>query len=434
MSASGKQPTRNMAEAACQTMRDLLEQTDVVISDRHAESLRQFSALADHDAHYRQYGEIARSVANLLQDKSGQFIDQGTFIQILAVAPAFIDALSAFEDRFEIQFNNTLVHPVPPSSDRLSDTCLVLTDNDAFFQLFSANLRANGFVASRIESLASLLEIGLQTQPAAIIGDLKLMADRPAATDLLTRLQHASDLPPHLIVLGDPRDFSARLFAVRLGATRFFPNPPDIHRMVAVLKGVTAKTPIKPYRVFMVDDDRTMAPIYAKALTKAGMITTLSNDPINAMQAIADFSPDLIITDLLMSSCNGLEFISVIRQDDSLLDTPILLLTSDMDQKRHIEALSLGAEACMSKPVSLPLFIASVSAQAKKSRRLKRSRRDLHDFFARMRNGEIANDRKPLADELRLVQDELIAPEMIPPSDYIVREHDTDAVASSGQA
>lgn len=424
MSSLERRKIQVFAEAACQTMRTLLEQPDLIIAEQHAEILKLFFEAADGDESYRSYGEIARSVANLISGQIGQFIDPQTFIQILAVGPAFVDALSNSEYQFNTLFQNPLVPPISPSAERPNSECIVLTDNDAFYCQFKKLALENDFAVRRIDSIAALLNLNSAQIPAAIVADLHLVEREPRAKEILARLKTPETLPPHLIVLGDPKHFAARLLAVRLGATRFFPNPPDIDRIVHVLKGVTARTPSKPYRALMVDDDRTMAPIYEKALSKAGMTTTLINNPMLAMPAISDFSPDVIVTDLLMNDCNGLELISVIRQDDSLVDTPIFMLTSDSDPKKHIEALHRGADVCMIKPVPLPIFITTVSAHAKKSRRLKRTRHDIHQFFAHLHNRNLPGDAAA-GEQARLkeLQQELLPPELIPAGDYIVSEN-----------
>ena len=53
------------------------------------------------------------------------------------------------------------------------------------------------------------------------------------------------------------------------------------------------------------------------------------------------FQPDVVICDIFMPGCNGLELLSLLRQDDELIDTPILLLSSDAELERRLEALNL---------------------------------------------------------------------------------------------
>ena len=60
--------------------------------------------------------------------------------------------------------------------------------------------------------------------------------------------------------------------------------------------------------------------------------------------------PDLIVTDLMMPVVSGLELIQMIRQDQALQGTPIVLLTAKADDDTRIEGAETGADAYLSKP------------------------------------------------------------------------------------
>jgi DNA-binding response OmpR family regulator len=387
-----------VADAACQAMQELLNQPGIEINDQHEFLLNKFSEVAATDQRLKQLGEVARSVALLLTGKSGLYLDQRTYLQILAVGPKFIEALNPSTQKLGVCQGNSLVAPVTPTSSSLSKEVLVLTDSDGFWGLLNTVSLYDGFIPRRIRVLDGALQKRQENPPVAIILDMDLVTDQ-AALNNLAQLRQSYYPTSHLFILGDIANFDARLLAVRIGATRFFPKPPDVRRIVSVLKGVTIREPSQSFRVMLVDDDKSMASVYEKALSKAGFATNLNTNPLDALQSIAAFKPDLIITDLLMGGCNGLEFLSVIRQDDSLLDTPVVVVTSDNDPERKIEALHLGADNYLVKPVALPLLIATITAHAKKSRRLKRNRYNLHDVIARLKKGKCATcGEAPLRD------------------------------------
>jgi DNA-binding NarL/FixJ family response regulator len=94
--------------------------------------------------------------------------------------------------------------------------------------------------------------------PAAIIADLSLCQRDNDTRAAIETLRERFSPPPHLFCLASGDDFSARLDAVRLGATRFLKKPVDSERLIAILKGVTAQTPSAPFRVLFIDDDRSI--------------------------------------------------------------------------------------------------------------------------------------------------------------------------------
>jgi DNA-binding response OmpR family regulator len=80
--------------------------------------------------------------------------------------------------------------------------------------------------------------------------------------------------------------------------------------------------------------------------------------------------------------------LALLRQDDALADTPILLLSSEPDVERRMEALDLGADDFLTKPVDMSLLISTVMARAKRARTLKRSRSEYRRILQRMREME----------------------------------------------
>ena len=188
-------------------------------------------------------------------------------------------------------------------------------------------------------------------------------------------------------------DVAARLQAVRLGATRFLKKPVDIERLVAILRGVTVRTHTESFRALFVDDDRAMTEVYAATLKQAGFEVRTINNPLEAPAAVAAFMPDVIVTDVYMPGCNGLELAALLRQDESLADTPILFLSSETDIKRQMAALDLGADDFLTKPVNMEVLQAAVSARAKRARMLKRSRMEFRSAFEHLKLVEYALDK-----------------------------------------
>jgi signal transduction histidine kinase len=112
-------------------------------------------------------------------------------------------------------------------------------------------------------------------------------------------------------------------------------------------------------------------------LREAGLETHACNGSLGAARAVAEFRPDVIVTDVYMPGCNGFELAALLRQDEALSDTPILFLSSETDIQRQMAALDLGADDFLTKPVQMGVLVAAVVARAKRARMLKRIRREL---------------------------------------------------------
>ena len=152
---------------------------------------------------------------------------------------------------------------------------------------------------------------------------------------------------------------------------------------------MTVQVPPRPFRVVLVDDDPFLAEVCRDGLEESGIRTRVVADPLLAPAEVRAFQPDVVICDIFMPGCNGLELLSLLRQDDELIDTPILLLSSDAELERRLEALNLGADEFLMKPIDMSLLVAAVTARARRARTLKRSRSELRRLHERVRELEM---------------------------------------------
>jgi len=67
--------------------------------------------------------------------------------------------------------------------------------------------------------------------------------------------------------------------------------------------------------------------------------------------------PDLVLLDLLLPKMNGLEVLAEIREDESLCDVPVVVLTAAADEEFRLQSEFLGVEGYIAKPVDLHKFL-----------------------------------------------------------------------------
>jgi len=78
------------------------------------------------------------------------------------------------------------------------------------------------------------------------------------------------------------------------------------------------------------------------------------------MEAVIEFKPELILLDLHMPKCSGLELAAVIRQQENYISTPIVFLSGETDAQKQLETLEMGADEFLTKPVKVDRLIAVV--------------------------------------------------------------------------
>lgn len=270
-----------------------------------------------------------------------------------------------------------LIAPVARSGPSGNSRVAILVESRAVCAMLEAALRDADFQPQIIRTMRELADPAPGQAPAAVVADLSVCREDRDTIPVLRQLRAGEAARVHLFCISQADDFGARLEAVRLGATRFLKKPLDISRLVAILEGVTARHAPGAFRVMLVDDDRSVTSLYAGVLTQAGMQTQVCNNPLDAPHLVTEFNPDVIVTDIYMPNCNGLELAALLRQDDRLADTPILFLSSEIDIHRQMAALDLGGDDFLSKPVSIEILVTAVTARAKRARMLKRIRNEL---------------------------------------------------------
>ena len=106
-------------------------------------------------------------------------------------------------------------------------------------------------------------------------------------------------------------------------------------------------------------------------LNSAGILTHTLTEPIQAMDALAEFQPDLIILDMYMPDCNGTELAKVIRHNDRYVSVPIIYLSAEDDLDKQLDAMSEGGDDFLTKPIKPRHLIATVRNLAARARNLK---------------------------------------------------------------
>lgn len=66
------------------------------------------------------------------------------------------------------------------------------------------------------------------------------------------------------------------------------------------------------------------------------------NNPFNVMESLLEFAPDLILIDIYMPECNGMDLAKVIRQLDAFVSIPIVFLSSESNLDKQLFAMGLG--------------------------------------------------------------------------------------------
>lgn len=113
-------------------------------------------------------------------------------------------------------------------------------------------------------------------------------------------------------------------------------------------------------KVLTVDDSRTMRDMVTFTLKGAGYDVLEAGDGQQALTVIAANKVDLVITDLNMPVMDGLTLIKRLRAAPTHRTLPILMLTTESDEKKKAEGRTAGATGWIVKPFNPEKLISVV--------------------------------------------------------------------------
>ena len=114
-------------------------------------------------------------------------------------------------------------------------------------------------------------------------------------------------------------------------------------------------------KVLIVDDEPAMRKITRSLLQAIGIKTIYeATDGNSGLEAIRKFLPDVVIVDWEMPQPNGPEFVRIVRSPDTfpVPQVPIIMLTGHGERSRVVEAVKLGVNDFLVKPVSTKALLA----------------------------------------------------------------------------
>jgi two-component system cell cycle response regulator DivK len=113
-------------------------------------------------------------------------------------------------------------------------------------------------------------------------------------------------------------------------------------------------------KILIVEDNALNIKLFCDLLAAHGHEPEAVTDSRNALDAARAFSPDLVITDIQLPHLSGLELIRLIRKDEQLSEIPIMAVTAYSTTEDEERIRGAGAQAYVSKPISVVRFAQTV--------------------------------------------------------------------------
>jgi two-component system sensor histidine kinase/response regulator len=119
-------------------------------------------------------------------------------------------------------------------------------------------------------------------------------------------------------------------------------------------------------KILVIEDDEQVCEMIAEALQTEGYETIQARDGRTGLEAAQKQAPDLVLCDVTMPGMDGYATLRALREDPSTAMTPFIFLTGHSEKAGMRQAMELGADDYLAKPVMIPDLVAAIESRLRK--------------------------------------------------------------------
>ena len=265
-----------------------------------------------------------------------------------------------------------IVAAVAPATTGVGRHVFHLSDGNPLATELDQRLEAEGYQLEIVERADELKEMLRALAANLVILDAAFLDEVEAIGQAVRTARARTSQRIALMVMSPSSDVTVRLRVMRAGADSFIPLPAAASDLRARIQELVEADTAEPYRVMIIEDDRAQALFAESILRKAGMHTIAVMDPLSALDTLEQFGPELILMDLYMPNCDGMELTTLIRERERFANTPIVFLSGEHDTDKRFDALSAGGDDYLEKPIRPKYLISAVTNRVRRARAVNR--------------------------------------------------------------
>lgn len=120
-----------------------------------------------------------------------------------------------------------------------------------------------------------------------------------------------------------------------------------------------------PQTVLIVDDSDQVRTLLKRVLEDEGHYVVVASNGVEALSAISEMRPDLVLLDVMMPVMDGLSTLRRLRSEPDTAELPIIMVTALDTVDQVVRGLELGANDYLTKPIQIEVLMARVRTQLK---------------------------------------------------------------------
>lgn len=265
-----------------------------------------------------------------------------------------------------------LLPAVAASASQPTRTLLLISQDNVLANALSERLRDTGIdVQARSDVEAAIAE-PIQSGLDAVLIDASELPEYARRARAFGHAYRSEDRRIALLVLTRNADPAERMFALRAGADDVIRHADGVEALATRVLEAVQPGQARPFRVLIVDDDRSQILFCEAVLRSQNVQTRACMDPEQAVDAVREFQPEVVLLDLYMPGIDGIEIASRIRALPGSELLSIVFLSGDHEQDVRFDVLAAGGDDFFTKPIQPRHLVTGVISRARRARALAR--------------------------------------------------------------
>jgi two-component system phosphate regulon response regulator PhoB len=120
-------------------------------------------------------------------------------------------------------------------------------------------------------------------------------------------------------------------------------------------------------KILVIEDEEAIAQLLAYNLEKEGFTVRVAGDGDEALVALEEELPDLVLLDWMLPNVSGIELCRQLRARPNTRDLPVIMLTARGEEEDRVRGLDVGADDYVTKPFSMSELVARMRAVLRRS-------------------------------------------------------------------
>jgi diguanylate cyclase (GGDEF)-like protein len=272
-----------------------------------------------------------------------------------------------------------LLKASPPAGDR-QQTVMVADDDTEFSDLVKMFLEANNYRPVVVNNPAAIIDVLQSEEPDVLLLDL-MMPGKDGFAIMEEMQESASTANVPIIILSALRLENYQERGILTGLPEIVSKDIPGDLLIKLIEEQTAHAPAKTGpgaeplkaalpRVLMADDQTELLYLMKEMVEYAGFEVIPASDGVEALKAVFETHPDIIVLDYNMPRKNGLEVAQDLKNNPLFAHIPIMIVTAHGEKQAKIKGLSMGIDDYLIKPVDADELVARIRMILKRNKQV----------------------------------------------------------------